>query len=84
MAMTTAAVTFTKATRNKLAKTSDGLPAFSIWLDRVVALNHPLLTEAVEGFWCGSEGRATVDMPGSKSSLCVGWYNGRVEWAYIS
>ncbi|MGE3844553.1 MAG: hypothetical protein AB7I50_23560 [Vicinamibacterales bacterium] len=39
---------------------------------------------ALEGIWCGSEGRALCDIEGTQMALCVGWYNGRVEYAYLS
>jgi hypothetical protein len=47
-------------------------------------LNVPVLTEAVEGIWCGREGRVTLELPGYRSMLCMGWYQGRVEFAYLS
>jgi hypothetical protein len=75
---------FTRAERNAVCATSDGLPTLGAWLDRVRSLNHPLLTEAVEGIWCGREGRITIDLPGTPSMLCVGWHNARVEWSYLS
>ena len=75
---------FTKRERNAVAKTSDGGPDIGTWLNRIRALGNPLLTEAVEGIWCGKEGRETIDLPGTKSMLCVGWYSGKVEWSYLS
>ena len=77
-------MTFTRKTRNAVCKTSDGLPSLGTWLERVRALGDPTLTEAVEGIWCGKEGRETIDLPGTKSMLCVGWYSGKVEWSYLS
>jgi hypothetical protein len=77
-------VKFSKATRNAVCKTSDGLPDLGTWLTRVAALGHPLLTDAVEGVWCGREGRVTLDLPGANAMLCMGWHAGRVEWAYLS
>ena len=77
-------MTFTKSQRNAVAGTSDGLPALGVWLQRVEALNVPELTAAIEGIWCGREGRSTLEIAGSKSMLCVGWYNGRVEFSYLS
>lgn len=75
---------FSKAIRTKVASASDRLPTLGEWLERVRAIGDPMLTEAIEGIWCGREGRAVIDMPGTKVSLCVGWYNGRVEFSYIS
>jgi hypothetical protein len=81
---TAAALKVTRSLRNKVASTSDNGPSLGIWLDRVRAIGEPALTEAVEGIWCGREGRATMDLPGVKSMLVVGWYNGRVEFTYLS
>lgn len=82
--MKTPAIKFTKAVRNAVCKASDNQPSLSEWLNRIQAINDPLLTEAIEGIWCGRDCRVSLDLPGSKSMLCVGWYNGRVEWSYIS
>jgi hypothetical protein len=87
MATTTATKTtvkFTKAVRNAVCAASDGQPSLGAWLNRIRDLNDPLLSDAIEGIWCGKEGRVTLDLPGSKSMLCMGWYNSRVEWSYIS
>jgi hypothetical protein len=80
----TPALKFSKALRNAVCKTSDGRPNLQTWLDRVSALNVPVLTEAIAGIWCGRTGTTTIDLKGSKSMLCVGWYEGKVEWTYIS
>ena len=80
----TPAVTFDRKTRNAVCKASEGLPKLGTFLTRISALGNPLLTEAIDGIWCGKEGRVTLDLPGSKSLLCFGWYRGNVEWAYIS
>ena len=82
--MTTPLVKFSPALRNAVAKTSDGLPSLQTWLDRVVALGQPLLTDAVDGIWVGRTGRVTIDIPGSKSMLCMGWHESKVEWSYLS
>jgi hypothetical protein len=37
---------------------------------------------ALEGIWCGTEGRMTECFDG-KSTLVITWYNGMVEVAYI-
>lgn len=77
-------VKFSKAIRNAVCKASDGGPDLSTWLDRISAIGHPMLTDAVEGIWTGREGRETIELPGSNSMLCVGWYSKRVEWSYLS
>ena len=82
--MATAAVKITKTLRNQVAATADGGPDLGTWLKRVEALDVPVLDEAVEGIWCGRSGRVTQDLPGLKSMLCMGWYNGRVEFCYLS
>ena len=81
---TVKAIKFSRGIRNAVAKASDGGPVLGLFLARVRNINHPLLTEAIEGIWCGREGRVTLNLPGSRSMLCVGWYNGRVEWSYLS
>jgi hypothetical protein len=77
-------VTFSKAARNAVAKASDGLPSVAAWLTRIEALNIPMLTDAIEGLWCGRDGEVRIDLPGSRSMLCMGWYNKRVEYSYLS
>ena len=82
--MPTPSVKFTRTTRNAVAAASDGGPDIGTWLKRIEALNEPILSEAIQGIWCGREGRVTIDLPGSRSMLCMGWYNKRVEWSYLS
>lgn len=77
-------VKFDRKTRNAVATASDGGPDLGTFLNRVRALGHPVLTEAIEGIWCGREGRVSLDLPGSNSMLCLGWHNARVEWSYLS
>ena len=77
-------VKFDRKTRNAVAKASDGLPDLGTFLNRVRALNRPVLTEAIEGIWCGRNGRVTLDLEGANSMLCIGWHNARVEWSYLS
>ena len=77
-------VKFTRTERNAVCKASDNGPSISVWLDRINAINNPALTEAVDAIWCGREGRETIPMPGTNAMLCVGWYNSRVEYSYIS
>jgi len=84
MVKKTPAIKFSQATRNAVCKASDGLPLLGIWLTRIEAIGDPLLSEAIEGIWCGRDGRSTLELPGSNSMLCVGWHNGRVEFSYIS
>jgi len=78
------AAKFSRKTRNAVARASEGGPSLGTFLDRVRAVNDPLLTEAIEGIWCGRCGDVRIDLTGSKSMLCIGWYNSRVEWSYIS
>jgi hypothetical protein len=84
MAKTKYPVKFSKPVRIAVAKASDGLPDLGTWLTRIRNLNDPVLTEAIEGIWCGRSGRVTLDLPDSNSMLAMGWYNGRVEWSYLS
>jgi hypothetical protein len=77
-------VRFSKAIRNRVANASNGGPTVQGWLDRIAAIGDPLLTSAIDGIWCGREGTVTLDLPGSRSMLCMGWYNKRVEWSYLS
>ena len=75
---------FSRSLRNKVAKASDNGPSVGEWLDRIRALDSAALNDAIEGIWCGRDGRVTLDLPGSNSMLCMGWYNGRVEFSYLS
>lgn len=77
-------MTFTRKIRNAVCKTSDGLPTLGVWLERVRAIGDDRLTAAIEGIWCGREGRVTLELADSKSVLAMGWYRGKVEWSYIS
>lgn len=78
------AVKFSQKTRNAVCDASKGLPTVGEWLERIRAIGDASLTEAVEGIWCGKEGRETLDLTGSRSMLVVGWYNGKVEFSYVS
>lgn len=75
---------FPNCLKNKVAKTSDGLPELGTWLERIRNLNVPELTTAIEGIWCGRDGQSTMDIPDAKSMLVVGWHHGRVEFSYLS
>ena len=75
---------FTKRERNTVAKTSDGGPDIGTWLNRIKALGNPLLTEAVEGIWTGRSGEVRLELQNANSWLCMGWYEGKVEWSYLS
>jgi hypothetical protein len=77
-------VAFPKAVRRKVANAADGGPDLGTWLNRIREIGDPLMTEAIDGIWCGRDGRVTMDLPGSNAMLCVGWHNGRVEWSYLS
>lgn len=69
--------------RRAVAAASDGLPRLQTWIDRVSAID-PIFATAVDGVWCGSDGREAIDLPGTRSMLCVGWYRGHVEYSYLS
>jgi hypothetical protein len=75
---------FTRKTRNAVASASDHGPSLSDWLTRIEAIGDKDLSGAVEGIWCGRAGQIALEMSGTTSCLCVGWYNGRVESSYIS
>jgi hypothetical protein len=77
----------TKSLRNKVASASDGLPELGLWLARIRAIDDDLLTDAIDGIWCGRDGewRQHIYGEGFRSVfLCVGWHNGKVEWSYLS
>ena len=78
------ALKFSRSLRNKVAKASDGGPDLGTWLMRINALDSAALTEAIDGIWCGRTGEVRLELPGSNSMLCMGWYNGRVEYSYLS
>lgn len=44
---------------------------------------HPEVATALEGIWCGRNGTCVVELD-ARHMLCIDWYNGRVEVAYIS
>ena len=69
--------------RNAVAATSNGCPTVADWLTRIEALNDADLTESIRGIWCGRDGREVLNVD-SRSNLVVGWYSGRVEFAYLS
>jgi hypothetical protein len=69
---------------NKLADISNARLALGEWINRAAEL-HPDVSAALEGIWCGREGNVTIELPAEwKAFLCMGWYNGKVEWSYIS
>lgn len=82
--MNKATVKFDRKTRNAVCKTSDGGPSVGTWLSRVQAIGNPVLTEAIEGIWAGRSGEVRLELEGANSLLCMGWFEGKVEWAYIS
>ncbi len=75
---------FSPATRRAVCDAADGRPLLGFWLHRISLIGDSRLTSAIDGVWTGLEGRATLDLPDTGSMLCVGWYNGFVEWSYIS
>jgi hypothetical protein len=67
---------------------TDGRPNLSEFLSRITGL-HPDLDEAIEGIYCGADGRVTEPIGDWKRNICFGWHStgGRkhaVEWAYVS
>ena len=78
------AITFDKKTRRAVAAASDGLPDIGTWLTRIHAIGHESLDTAIDGIWCGRDGEARIPIGGANAMLCVGWYNKRVEWSYLS
>jgi hypothetical protein len=67
---------------------SDHRPTLSEFLGRLNGV-HPDLDAALEGIYCGHEGRITEPIGDWGHHLCFNWYSteGRkhvVEWAYIS
>jgi hypothetical protein len=72
------------ALRNDIAACSTGLPTVQVWLDRVACVGHPAISAAVEGIWCGRDGREVLDVEGLDLKLVVGWHNGKVEFSYLS
>jgi hypothetical protein len=79
-----ATVRFGRRTRTAVCRASDGMPTLAEWIDRIRGLGDDRLTAAVDGIWCGTEGRDACLIDGSDSMLCVGWYRGKVEWSYLS
>lgn len=77
-------VSFSKKIRNAVGKASDGLPSVGEWLTRIEKIGDPFLNAAIEGIWAGRSGEVRIEMPGTRSLLCVGWHEKRVEWSYIS
>jgi hypothetical protein len=75
---------FARKTREAVASASDHGPTLSDWLGRIEALGDDDLSTAIEGMWCGRSGRVTLDMAGTTSCLCMGWYESHVEYSYIS
>jgi hypothetical protein len=72
----------TKTTRNAIAQAAAGLPTLQTWIDRVSAIG-PEAAEAVEGIYCGRDGRGSFEF-GPRNLIVVGWHEGRVEYSYVS
>lgn len=75
-------MTITTMRRQITTATSD-LPMLQTWIDRVAAI-HPDLATAVEGIYCGTDGRMREGVPNTNKVLVMGWHNGRVEFGYLS
>ena len=70
--------------RHQVAELADRRLSLTDFLVAVAKLDDAL-REAVDGIWCGREGRETcdVDISGPRM-LVVGWHEKRVEYAYLS
>lgn len=66
-----------------------GVVPLQEWLDRAADL-HPAIAQAVEGIYCGREGKVHQELSGELAGiwLTFGWYTPgstpRVEYAYAS
>lgn len=82
---------------NQLAKLTNPPLPLSDFLDRATEL-HPVMAGRLEGIWCGREGRVQLeayggfddqgqrvfDELGPNHLVVIGWYDGKVEYAYVS
>jgi hypothetical protein len=84
MTLGTDRIKFSRATRTLVAKASDGGPSLGTFLARINAIGDAHLTTAIDGIWCGRSGDVRLDIEGAQAMLCIGWYNARVEWSYLS
>ncbi len=73
----------TAAIRNAVLAVTKDMPGLQTALDRIGAL-CPELQYAVEGIWCGSEGRESILIPAWDVRLVIAWDHGKAENAYIS
>lgn len=72
----------------ELAKIGNNVP-LQEWLDKASEI-HPAVAKALEGFYCGPEGKMHDKVPGLEYEiwLDMGWYKvstvEKVEFAYFS
>lgn len=73
-----------------LAKISGGKTTLSDFIDAAMALD-PALAPALEGIYCGTDGKVHEQIPGTRYFIAFGWYADpkssnppKVEYAYIS
>ena len=69
--------------RREVVEATKGLPTLQSWIERIAAICQPL-ADAVEGIWCGEEGRASIYVEALGKTLVVGWYHGKVEYSYLA
>jgi hypothetical protein len=84
--------------RVAVAEAAAGQPTLQEWLDRIGRIDDARVREAVAGIWTGREGRVQYviegsgarmpgsdqDRPGTERVIVVGWYDGKVEYSYVS
>ena len=72
-----------KKLRDRVSDAATNLPTVTEWLARMEAIQDQALSRSIEGIWCGREGRAVISVS-PQSDLIVGWYNGKVEYSYLT
>ncbi len=66
-----------------MSDAAKSLPTVTEWLARIEAIQNQALSQSIEGIWCGREGRVVIPVS-PQSDLIVGWYNGKVEYSYLT
>lgn len=77
-----------KRIKDAVIDATEGRPVLSEFLKRIEGL-HPDLDAALEGIYCGKEGRVSEPIADWGRSINFNWYSNDVrrhfvEWAYIS
>jgi hypothetical protein len=67
----------------ELARLATGRLTISEFIDACHELNDAKLEAALDGIWCGQEGRMSEPYD-DKHNLTVGWCYGRLEFAYVA